>query len=164
MLHLASPASFAAVGELQRAIAAEGSKSSSGNEEAPTLQIANGMFLQQGYPLEAPFAAGLEQNFGVVPEAVDFQSPAGTEAINAWVAEQTHGLIPVGEVAHAADFMVDEEGTLAAASTVGTTEPRSRTLYKHVVDFDADRPFLFFLRDERSGAVLFAGRLVTPQD
>jgi serine protease inhibitor len=30
------------------------------------------------------------------------------------------------------------------------------------VAFSANRPFLFFLRDDRTGAVLFAGRLTDP--
>jgi serine protease inhibitor len=30
---------------------------------------------------------------------------------------------------------------------------------RNVVHFDADHPFLFFLRDTRTGAVLFTGRL-----
>jgi len=30
------------------------------------------------------------------------------------------------------------------------------------VAFDANRPFLFFVRDDKSGAILFAGRLDDP--
>jgi serine protease inhibitor len=30
------------------------------------------------------------------------------------------------------------------------------------VTFNANRPFLFFLRDTRTGTVLFAGRLAKP--
>ena len=30
---------------------------------------------------------------------------------------------------------------------------------RNPVRFDADHPFLFFLRDQKTGAVLFAGRL-----
>jgi serpin B len=320
VLHLRSVDDFAGVGELQRTIIAGQSFPSNGGSEAPILQIANGIFVQQGYPLEASFTDGLVQDFGAVPESVDFQGPAGTEAINAWVSQQTHGLIPkifdelspetrlalanaiylkakwsehfkpsdsapgpfhgqtgtsstvfmhkteslsydhgrgyaavalpyldsslsllvvlpsgqslssferqlnasaldrivrrlskrnvyvtlprfhlhtqtvlngvlqelgmsrafsesaefskitkaealkLGEVAHAADFKVNEEGTVAAASTVGTAELLMRIIHRDVVDFDADRPFLFFLRDERSGALLFAGRLVRPED
>jgi serine protease inhibitor len=38
----------------------------------------------------------------------------------------------------------------------------SRRWRRRAIAFNADRPFLFFLRDDRSGAVLFAGRLVNP--
>ena len=70
----------------------------------------------------------------------------------------------IGEVLHAADFKVDERGTEAAAATVVGVEALSRRIFPHAVDFNANRPFLFFLRDDRSGALLFAGRLVKPQD
>jgi serpin B len=316
-LGLSSPASFASLGDLQQKIVAEQRSASSGG---PTLDIANGLFVQRGYSLLAPFTSGLQEFFAAVPEEVDFQSDNGTEAINAWVAEQTHGLIPqivaelspetrlalanaiylnahwsehfefsgdetaafygepsksstvfmhkteplpyardrgytavslpyasstlslvvvlphgqtlsalerhfdagafdrlmarltkrnvrvtlprfhlkyhdilndllkalgitsafsegadfskitrverlkIGEVAHAADFKVDEHGTLASASTVGTAEALSATLYQNLVNFNANHPFMFFLRDDKTGAVLFAGRLVTPQD
>jgi serpin B len=66
----------------------------------------------------------------------------------------------IGEVAHVADIRVAEEGTVAAAVTVVVAEALSaRTHVRPPVRFDADRPFLFFLRDDRTGAVLFAGRL-----
>jgi serpin B len=71
----------------------------------------------------------------------------------------------VGEVVHAADFKVDEQGTEAAAVTIVGVEAGSvvRSV-RPPVSFNADHPFLFFLRDDRSGALLFAGRLVKPQD
>jgi serpin B len=70
----------------------------------------------------------------------------------------------IGEVIHGADFNVDEQGTEAAAATVVTMEPESAESHPRPLSFDADRPFLFFLRDQRTGALLFAGRLVKPQD
>jgi serpin B len=66
-------------------------------------------------------------------------------------------------VKHAADFTVDEAGTVAAAATVVGMVPLSgpgRPV--DTVTFNANRPFLFFLRDERTGAILFAGRLTDP--
>ena len=69
----------------------------------------------------------------------------------------------MGQVQHAADFRLDEQGTIAAASTVVTVEVTSVHVFpRPPIAFNADRPFLFFLRDDRSGAVLFAGRLVSP--
>jgi serpin B len=70
--------------------------------------------------------------------------------------------LKVGSVRHAADFKVDEHGTVAAAATVVTVESTSARLLPHPVMFDANRPFLFFLREDRTGAVLFSGRLVNP--
>jgi serpin B len=321
-LGLSSPASFTAVGRLQLAIAAEQSGLVRDSAEAPTLNIANGLFVQQGFELQAPFTAGLEQSFGASPQFVDFGSPSAGDAINNWISQQTHGLIPhlvgtlpeatrlalanaiylkaawseefkpgatrpapfheargtsstdfmheteslpygrgthyaalslpyrnstlsllvvlpvgeslanlerrldgpalggiahrlqarpvsvslprfhlqtqamlnaplkqlgitdafveggadfsriarseplaIGEVLHAADFNVDEQGTEAAAATVVTVEATSaRGFARPPITFVADHPFMFFLRDDKSGAVLFAGRLVKPQD
>ena len=66
-------------------------------------------------------------------------------------------------VKHAADFTVEEAGTVAAAATVVGVIPTSGpVLPRNTVTFNANRPFLFFLRDDRTGAVLFAGRLTDP--
>jgi serpin B len=319
VLHLASPHAFAAVGQLQGALAAEQLAAAHGDPQAPTLDLANGLFLQQGYAVEPAFQAGLQSHFGVAPQTVDFRLPGAVEAINTWVSRHTQGVIPhilsslspqtrlalanaiylkaawrypfkpgatasapfhgqhesgvipfmhetdelpygrgrgyaavdlpyrsstlsllvvlpvgqtlgalerglsagrlnaivrglsarevllslprfrltthtalngalealgmtaafseaadfsaittaealkIGLVEHAADFRVDEAGTVAAAATVVTIEPTvARAPGPHSVPFNADRPFLFFLRDDRSGALLFAGRLVDP--
>ncbi len=56
---------------------------------------------------------------------------------------------------------VDEKGTVAAAATAVGVEAVSGPPAPQVT-FNANRPFLFFLRDDRTGAVLFAGRLANP--
>ncbi|QDU47524.1 Serpin (serine protease inhibitor) [Symmachiella dynata] len=61
---------------------------------------------------------------------------------------------------HQAQIDVDEEGTKAAAATVwgafgGAAETRP--------EFRADHPFLFLIRDNRSGAILFLGRVMNPR-
>jgi serpin B len=320
-LHLKGPAALASVGDLQRAIAAGQAAAAAGDPEPPTLEIANGLFLQQGLPFASAFLSGARQRFGAAPETVDFTTnPTGAmEAINGWVSEHTKGLIPrildslpeemalalanavyldanwkhpfkkgktrpgvfhktAGEITvdfmhqteslrygagpgyrvvalpyrsstlsllvmlprrqelgalqrrlngrslariarhltlrpvalslprfhlntdteltgaleklgmptpfseganfsrittaadlkiafvkHAADFTVDEAGTVAAAATVvGVTVKSAPRLPRDAITFNANRPFLFFLRDDRTGAVLFAGRLTDP--
>ncbi len=320
-LHLKGPSAFPAVGDLQRAIAAAQAAAAAGDPESPTLEIANGLFLQQGLPFEPSFLSGAEQHFGAAPQTVDFAGdPTGAlEAINGWVSERTRGLIPrildslpermalalanavylkadwehpfkrsetrsgvfhaaagartaefmheteplpygagpgyralalpyrssnlsllvvlpagqplgslqhhldgralariarglsarpvilslprfhldaeaelkgsleklgmpaafseaadfsgittavplkIAFVKHAADLTVEEEGTVAAAATVvGAVELSKPAPPRGAVRFTANRPFLFFLRDNRTGAVLFAGRLVNP--
>jgi serpin B len=320
-LRLSSPGAFAAVGLLQGEISAEQLAAGHGNREAPTLEVANGLFVEQEFSLLSPFLSNLKSAFGAVPQSVDFQN-GGAEAalaINTWVSEHTHGLIPqivgslppetllalanalylkaawldpfkasdtttarfhglhqsaavpfmhqterllyshgkgyaavelpytgstlslvivlpvgqsigslesrlnaesleqiahrlatktvalslprfkleyhveltaplrslgmtdafsesadfsgitaspplkLGVVEHAANFSVNEQGTLAAAATVVTFEPTlARRFRGPVVEFDANRPFLFYLRDDRTGTVLFAGRLSEP--
>lgn len=320
-LHLKGPTAFAAVGDLQRAITAGQAAAAVGDSEPPTLEIANGLFLQQGLLFAPAFLSGAQQRFGATPETVDFAAnPTGAlEAINGWVSERTKGLIPrildslpegmalalanaiyldadwqhpfkkgetrpgvfhktAGEatvdfmhqaeslrygdgpgyravalpyrastlsllvmlpvrqelgalqhsldgrslariarsltprpvalglprfhlntdaeltgalkklgmptafseganfsrittaadlkiafVKHAADFTVDEAGTVAAAATVvGVTVTSAPRPPRDAITFNANRPFLFFLRDDRTGAVLFAGRLTDP--
>ena len=72
----------------------------------------------------------------------------------------------ISEVIHQAFVDVDEKGTEAAAATAVVIAPTSaavdpREPPKPVV-FRADHPFLFVIRDNRTGAVLFLGRLQRP--
>ena len=320
-LHLKSPASFASVGGLQGTIASEQAAAAQGDPKAPTLDLANALFLQDGFPLNPAFVSGLQEHFGSGPQSVDFKGdlPGSLKTINEWVSDHTNGIIaqlfeslpeqtrlvladavylkanwrypfkpadtspapfhsttqsstaqfmheterlrydsgrgyaavdlpyrastlsllvvlPVGRtlgalqhqlgasglagivhglsprlvelslprfhlktltslnqplealgmkasfseaanfsgitaaeqlkialVEHAADFKVDEAGTEAAAATGVVVEPASAEAGPpNAVVFNANHPFLFFLRDDRTGAVLFAGRLTNP--
>jgi serpin B len=83
-----------------------------------------------------------------VPGKADFSGMDGT------------GELYISAVEHKAYVSVDEKGTEAAAATgvvVGTTSAPNQ-----VVDLRVDRPFLFIILDQESGAVLFMGRLVQP--
>lgn len=320
-LHLRGPAAFGAVGKLQRSIASEQAAVGEGRPNAPTLAMANGLFLQQGFPLKPAFLSGLRQRFGATPEAVDFAGnlPGSIAAINSWVSDHTSGIIPqlllelpeetrlvltnavylmadwrhrfdpretaqapfhgragptpiefmhqttrlrygsgpgyravdlpyrastlsllvvlpvdqevgvlqrqlstggltrvarglsrrtvklslprfhlntrtnlnealrslgmtialsdsanfsgitaaeslkIGVVEHAADFAVDEKGSVAAAATaVGVVPTSAPVVPRDAVEFNANRPFLFFVREDSTGAVVFAGRLADP--
>jgi serpin B len=67
----------------------------------------------------------------------------------------------IDDVVHKAMVAVDEKGTeAAAASAVIMTAECSAA--EPDVQFIADRPFLFLIRDLRSGAVLFMGRVEDP--
>jgi serpin B len=95
-LHLRGPAAFKAIGNLQRTIAAEQAAAAEGDPKAPTLEMANGLFLQQGFPLGPAFLSGLQRHFGAAPETVDFAGnlSGSREAINSWVSDRTKGIIP----------------------------------------------------------------------
>ena len=56
---------------------------------------------------------------------------------------------------------VDEEGTVAAAATGIAMGTRS-AIMKRKMDFNANHPFLFFIRDLQTGMLLFQGRVVDP--
>lgn len=66
----------------------------------------------------------------------------------------------ISDVIHKAFVAVDEEGTEAAAATTVIMETASA----HIADvtFNADRPFIFIIRDKVSGQILFIGRVVNP--
>ena len=95
-LHLRGPRAFEALGSLQRAIAAGQAVAAHGDAEAPTLDLADALFLQRGFPVLPSFTSGLQQHFGAFPESVDFSGdPTGAlNAINGWASEHTEGIIP----------------------------------------------------------------------
>ena len=67
----------------------------------------------------------------------------------------------IEKVFHKAFVEMDETGTEAAAATA-VMMGRAGGIPSEPVTFEADRPFLFFVRDVQTGLVLFAGRVVDP--
>ena len=65
----------------------------------------------------------------------------------------------VSQVVHKAFIEVNEEGTEAAAATGIGVNALSLTPM-----FNADHPFLFFIRHRDTGAILFMGRLLKPSE
>lgn len=64
----------------------------------------------------------------------------------------------IGAVLHKAFVDVNEAGTEAAAATA-VIMPRGMA---HFPDFRADHPFLFLIRDNATGSILFLGRVTNP--
>jgi serpin B len=62
------------------------------------------------------------------------------------------------KIIHQANMDVDEEGVTAAAVTVALGLGGAGQPPPHV-DFRVDKPFLYFIRDRDSGAILFMGRV-----
>ncbi len=69
------------------------------------------------------------------------------------------GKLWISQIRHKAFVEVDEEGTEAAAATA--VEMRTLALQQYPV-FRADHPFLFLIRDNPTGCILFMGRVVDP--
>jgi serpin B len=63
---------------------------------------------------------------------------------------------------HKAYIDVNEEGTEAAAATAVVMRSMAMAREQPPIVFRADHPFLFVIRDNRSGAILFLGRLTDP--
>ncbi len=92
-------------------------------------------------------AMGLSDAFA--PGAADFSGMDGTRDLF------------VQEVVHKALVRVDEEGTEAAAATavvVGLTAAPPLD----EVEVTVDRPFIFLIRDRKTGPILFLGRVLDP--
>jgi serpin B len=75
------------------------------------------------------------------------------------MVDPVHSMSWIDEVYHKAFVAVDEEGTEAAAATaVVMTE----TSIPEVIPVSADKPFIFFIRDQVTGSILFMGRVLDP--
>ncbi len=73
------------------------------------------------------------------------------------------GGLSISDVIHKAFIDVNEEGTEAAAATgVIVHFTSAAPPPPPPVEFRADHPFVFLIRDRRSGSVLFLGRLADP--
>ena len=96
----------------------------------------------------APVLQSLGMNAAFVFGQADFSGMDGTQNLY------------ISKVLHKAFIDVAEKGTEAAAATAvvvtaGLAMPVG-------INVSADRPFLYFLRDQPTGAILFMGRVVDP--
>ncbi len=66
----------------------------------------------------------------------------------------------ISEVVHKSFVDVNEKGTEAAAAT-GVVMRKSSAIMKSA-SFDADHPFIFLIKDNKSGSILFMGRMMNP--
>jgi serpin B len=99
--------------------------------------------LETGFSLDETLSAmGMRDAFG---GHADFSGIDGTDTLY------------ISSVLHRAYVEINEEGTTAAAATANLVPMTNIPLI-----FRADHPFLFLIRDNRSGSILFLGRLVDP--
>ncbi|HEY4330011.1 MAG TPA: serpin family protein, partial [Phycisphaerae bacterium] len=77
------------------------------------------------------------------------------------ISGSAEGKLFISAVLHKAFVEVNEEGTEAAAAT-GVVMSRSAMMANPTV-FRADHPFLFLIRHEATGAILFMGRVSEPK-
>ena len=68
----------------------------------------------------------------------------------------------ISDAIHKAYIDVNEQGTEAAAATGIVMRGMAMSREQPPIVFRADHPFLFLIRDNRSGTVLFLGRLADP--
>jgi serpin B len=70
----------------------------------------------------------------------------------------------LGLVIHKAFVDVNEEGTEAAAATAATIKATAAMRPARAIPFVADHPFVYVIRSNRTGAILFMGRLADPTE
>lgn len=87
-------------------------------------------------------------------EKADFSGMDGTRELS------------ISEVVHKAFCEVNEEGTEAAAATGVAMVTRSSMPQKEPppVEFKADHPYLYIIRDMQTGSLLFLGRVTDPRN
>lgn len=69
----------------------------------------------------------------------------------------------IGAAVHKTFLEVGEDGTEAAAATaVIMTKTSAMHDPEKTIEFKADRPFIYVIRDNQTGAILFIGRYTKP--
>lgn len=92
-------------------------------------------------------SAGMTDAFGA---GADFSGMTGNKTLH------------ISAVIHKAFVDINEEGTEAAAATAVVVTARCMPVYRPPTVFRADHPFLFLIRDNTTGSILFLGRIVDP--
>jgi len=96
---------------------------------------------------------GMADAFSYQPGVADFSGISNKENLF------------VSDVIHKAFVEVDEKGSKAAAATaviMCTGERPCPSPLPPQIEFRADRPFLFLIRERQSGTILFMGRFANP--
>ncbi|WP_373498875.1 serpin family protein [Desulfococcus sp.] len=105
--------------------------------------------METGYDLVPPFRAlGMRDAFDTGGKA-DFRGMGWPK-----------GELWISQIQHKAFVEVNEEGTEAAAATAVEMQLTSARYYPV---FRADHPFIFVIRDNASGGILFMGRVADPR-
>ncbi|XYI00176.1 serpin family protein [Sorangium sp. So ce1128] len=102
-----------------------------------------------------------ESTLDLVPQLAELGMPIAFTGRADFSGIDGQGGLFISDVLHKAFVSVDEAGTEAAAATavvIGeTSAPEPATIR-------FDRPFLFFIRDIETGAILFVGRVMNPSE
>jgi serpin B len=104
------------------------------------------------FKIEMPESIALKGTLSAMGMPIAFSNAADFSGMS-------DSALAIDDVYHKAFVEVNEEGTEAAAATAVVMR-ESAVMVKPT--FVADHPFLFLIRDTRSGAILFMGRVSNP--
>lgn len=69
----------------------------------------------------------------------------------------------IDDIIHKAFIEVNETGTEAAAATAVTMALKTALEEEDIIQFIADHPFLYLIRDKTTGGIIFMGRFINPE-
>ncbi|MBI3436818.1 MAG: hypothetical protein HY056_17340 [Proteobacteria bacterium] len=122
------------------------------NQPPEHVQLQLPRFKAQGdADLVAPLV-GMGVKLAFDPVKADFSGITGRA--------NSDGDVSISQIRHKAVVEVAEEGTLAAAATAVEVFSRSTA---RPTEIRVDRPFLFYITAQSTGAILFAGRVADPR-
>ncbi|MCI10805.1 serpin-ZX, partial [Trifolium medium] len=90
--------------------------------------------------------------------------PFSREAGFTKMVESPSGEEHVESMFHKASIEVNEEGTEATTATLAIMKGGTCCTRRSGIDFVADHPFLFMIREDFTGTVLFIGQVLDPRD
>lgn len=128
------------------------------NHHIPWEKVNVGKFKIPKFKISFGFeASGLLKTLGLT-------SPFGQDAdLTEMVDSAVGGKLYVSSIHHKSFVEVNEEGTEAAAATAAVVMLRRSRRRVEPLDFVADHPFLFVIREDNTGVVLFIGHLLNPR-
>ncbi len=100
-----------------------------------------------------------ESQFELKPTFIEMGMPLAFSNIADFTRMSSKPDLKIDEVYHKAFVEVSEEGTEAAAATAVVIVRKSMPAY---FEFNVNRPFIFLIRHNSSGVILFMGRVIKP--
>jgi serpin B len=121
-------------------------------------RISNAMEQREVAVTFPKFEVKTDYNLNEYLEGVGIREAFGPQADFSGITEEDK--LYISAVVHKAWVKVEEKGTEAAAAT--GLQMRATAVRRSPVQFKADHPFLFLIRDKETGLILFFGRLSSP--